>query len=76
MAADLEHVAVDDLDRFISIEEAAERFGIALVTAYRMVRSNRFPVPVKTLNRIHKVSLRHVVEFINAGYEVTEAAAS
>lgn len=57
--------AADDLDRFITVAEAADRFAIAHETARRLVRAGRFPVPVKRVGRVQKVSLRHVVEFIN-----------
>lgn len=55
-----------DLDRFIGVPEAAERLGVHPVTARRWVRKNQFPVPVHTVGGTQKVSLRLLVDYINA----------
>lgn len=54
-----------DLDRFIGLKEAAERLGIHRETAWRLVREDRFPVPVRRVAGKKVVSLRRLVDFIN-----------
>jgi predicted DNA-binding transcriptional regulator AlpA len=58
--------AVDDLDRFVTLTQAAERLAISRATAFRLAASNQFPVPVHTVAGKQVVSLRLLVEFINS----------
>lgn len=55
-----------DLDRFITVADAAKRLCVHVDTAREWVRNETFPVPVVTVGGRHKVSLRRLVEFINA----------
>lgn len=58
-------MTADDLDRFVSVADAAERLDIHHDTAYAMIREDKFPVPVVMIGGRRKVSLRRLVEFIN-----------
>jgi predicted DNA-binding transcriptional regulator AlpA len=58
--------AVDDLDRFITLVEAADRLCMHKVTAWRLHREGRFPVPVQKVAGKNVVSLRLLVDFIHA----------
>lgn len=55
----------DDLDRFVSVTEAAERLGIGVRTARRLVAEGRFPAPVQELGGRRLISLRRLVDYIN-----------
>lgn len=59
--------APDDLDRFITITEAAARLMIGRSTAYRMIVDGDFPVPVRSIAGKQVVCLRHVVEHVRDG---------
>lgn len=58
-------LAENDLDRFVEIPEAAARLSIHEDTAWRWIRSARFPVPVRRVGHKQVVSLRLLVDFIN-----------
>lgn len=55
-----------DLDRFITITEAAPLLGVSRSTAYRLAKAGQFPVPVKTIGSKQVVSLRRVQEHIGS----------
>jgi predicted DNA-binding transcriptional regulator AlpA len=55
----------DDLDRFVSIPEAAARLCMSKAKAYALIAADEFPVPVFTIGGRAKVSLRRLAEFIN-----------
>lgn len=61
-----ENVVSLNLDCFVGIREAAERLGIHVVTARRLIREDRFPVPVRRVGNKQVVSLRRLVEHINS----------
>jgi excisionase family DNA binding protein len=63
-------VATTDLDRFITIREAAETLAISRATAYRMIAAGTFPVPVRTVGSKQVVSKRHVVDYVNGAESV------
>jgi predicted DNA-binding transcriptional regulator AlpA len=63
-----------DLDRFVTIAEAAGRLAIGRSTAFRLAGEGRFPVPVQIVAGKQVVSLRLLVEFINS--TTSEAVAS
>lgn len=56
---------MDDLDRFITITDAAKRLCISRSTAYRLIDDKKFPVPVRTVGCKQVVSLRLLMEHIN-----------
>lgn len=59
--------APDDVDRFVTITEAAARLRMGRSTAYRMITDGDFPVPVRTVAGKQVVCLRHVVEYVRDG---------
>lgn len=59
-------LAENDLDRFAEIPEAAARLCIHPDVARRWVREGRFPIPVRHVGAKQVVSLRLLVEYINA----------
>lgn len=63
MAGDIDTV---DLDRFVSIPEAAARLGINADTARDWIAAGTFPIPVRWVGGRRKVSLRRVAEYVNA----------
>lgn len=65
MSARTYGLAVDDLDRFADIPEAAARLSINDQTAWRWIREGCFPVPVRRVGNKQVVSLRLLVAFIN-----------
>lgn len=56
-----------DLDRLITVPEAAQRLRVHRDTAYAMIREGRFPVPVLEVSGKKRVSLRALVEFMGSG---------
>lgn len=66
-----ELAAVVDLDRFVSIPEAAVILNVHPVTARRMIRQDRFPVPVRRVAGKQVVSLRRLVEHVNSDMDAT-----
>lgn len=54
-----------DLDRFITISEAAARLGIGKSKAYALIAAGDFPVPVVAVAGKKKVSLRRLAEWMN-----------
>lgn len=52
----------DDLDRFVTITEAAARLKVSRSTAYRMIRDGSFPVPVRSIAGKQVASLRLLAE--------------
>lgn len=59
-------MTADELDRFITIADAAKRLCISRSTAYRLIDRKKFPVPVRTVGSKQVVSLRLVTEHINS----------
>lgn len=61
---------MDDLDRFITIAEAAPKLRIGRTTAFKLAKAGRFPVPVHVIAGKQVVSLRRVVEHVNSDMQV------
>lgn len=61
------------IDRFISIPEAASFLSIHPVTANRLIREDLFPIPVRKVGGKRVVSLRRVLEYIDAADPETAA---
>lgn len=57
----------------LSLAEAADLLGISRNTAYALVKSNEFPVPVLRVGKQLKVSRQAVEDFVNG---VSQHAAS
>lgn len=55
-----------DLDRFITIAEAAARLRVGRSTAYEMIHAGTFPAPIQIVAGKQVVSLRLLTEFIHA----------
>jgi excisionase family DNA binding protein len=64
VARELERAGLPDVDRFVSITEAARRLEVSRATAYAMVRDGSFPVPVRSVRGKSVVSLRALAEHI------------
>lgn len=62
VAAALARSGWPDVDRFVSITEAARRLEVSRATAYQMVRDGDFPVPVRSVRGKNVVSLRALAE--------------
>lgn len=58
-------MTAENLDRFVTIAEAAPLLHVSRATAYRMAARGEFPVPVVIVASRQVVSLRRLVEFIN-----------
>lgn len=56
----------------MSVAEAADALGISRAYAYRLIREDRFPVPVLKIGTLHKLSRAQV----EAYREQQEAKAS
>lgn len=54
-----------DLDRYITIADAAPRLCMGRTTAFRLAKHGQFPVPVHIVAGKQVVSLRRLVEYIN-----------
>lgn len=58
--------APDDLDRFITIAEAAPRLRMSRSKAFRLAKDGYFPVPVRVVGGKQVVCLRHVIELVRS----------
>lgn len=66
--------APDDLDRFISIPEAAARLGIGKSLGYQLANAGQLGVPVVKVGHLSRVSLRLLVDFINQTEQTAAAS--
>jgi excisionase family DNA binding protein len=57
--------AVGDLDRFITIREAAARLSISRAHAYRLIKDDRFPAPTFNVGGKTVVHLRSLLEGVS-----------
>lgn len=54
----------DDLDRFVTISEAAQRLHMHRSTAYRLIEAGTFPVPTVQVGGKQVVSLRRLADYM------------
>lgn len=57
---------MDDLDRFVTLTEAAPILRVSRAKAFRLAQHGEFPVPVRKVGGKQVVSLRRLVEFVNS----------
>jgi excisionase family DNA binding protein len=58
--------AAGDLDRFITIREAAARLAMSRAHAYRLIKEGRFPVEPRKVGGKNVVHLRSLLESAGA----------
>lgn len=56
----------DELDRFVTLTEAAPILRMSRSAAFRLAQHGEFPVPVHNVGGKRVVSLRRLVEFVNS----------
>lgn len=54
----------NDVDRFVTIAEAAPRLRMSRSKAFRLAKDDQFPVPVRFVGGKQVVCLRHVIEYV------------
>jgi predicted DNA-binding transcriptional regulator AlpA len=59
-------IVEEDVDRFVDVPEVARRLSLHPDTVRKMIRDEEFPVPVRTVGGKKVVSLRRLVDWINA----------